>query len=162
MFLCVILLLLRFFWGAAILFGLWYVLYGFVGLAHFFSLAREVALSNIFLTITLYPTLLPFRKAFYFWTKSVNIVLKNSTDIEKASTDTAADAEKALLLAKKVNIDDLYTENNKAMFLSYLVSLYLDLGDKEQAHYYIQEARKMPHKKAIDETLNHIYDEITK
>lgn len=36
MFLCVILLLFQMFWGAAILYILWYALYGFVGLSFFF------------------------------------------------------------------------------------------------------------------------------
>jgi len=149
MFLCVILLFLRFFWVAAIIYILWYALYGFVGLSFFFSTARKIALSNLLLRVTLYPTLLPFRKSFYFWTKSVNVILKNP-----------ADTETAYSLAKKVNVDALCTDNNKAFFLSYLASLYNDLGDKENAYNCIKEAQGIPHKKAIKELINRVYDEI--
>lgn len=145
MLLCVILLFMRLFWGAAVLYIVWYALYGFVGLSFFFSTARKIALSNILLNVTFYPTLLPFRRSFYFWTKSVNTILKDSTDTEKAYH-----------LAKKVNIDELCTDNNKAFFLSYLASLYNDLGDKEKAHNCINEAQSIPHKKAIDEMINRV------
>lgn len=103
------------------------------------------------LKVTFYPTLLPFRKSFYFWTKSVNVLLKNPTDTGKAYS-----------LAKKVNVGGLCTDNNKAFFLSYLASLYNDLGDKEKAYNCIKEAQSMTHKKAIDEMINHVYDEIAK
>lgn len=151
MLLCVILLFLRFFWGAAVVYIFWYALYGFVGLAFFFSIARKIALSNLLLRLTFHSTLLPFRKSFYFWTKSVNIILIDSTATEKAYS-----------FAKKVNIDGLCTNNNKSMFLSYFASLCNDLGDKEQALNCIQEAQRIPHKKAIDEMINSINDEIAK
>ena len=149
--LCVILILLRVYWGAAIIWGICFVFYGFVGLAFFFSTAKKVTLSNLFLRITFYPTLLPFRKSFYFWTKSVNIILKDSTDVERAYS-----------LAEKVNVDNLYTDNNKAMFYAYLASLHSDLGNKSFAEKYIQVARNLPHKKMLDETINQINEEITK
>jgi len=64
--------------------------------------------------------------------------------------------------AAKVNIDRLGTSNNKAMFLSYLAALYNDLGDKEKALECIMEAKGLPHKEALNETINRIYDEIIK
>ena len=146
---CFILLYWRFFLAAAALYSFRHMLYGFVGMAFFFSTARKITLSNLLLKITFYPTLLPFRKSFYFWTKSVNVTLKNPKDIERA-----------FLLAKKVNVEGLCTDNNKAMFLSYLAALHNDLGNKKKAFDCIQEAKGMPHKKALDETLNRMYDEI--
>ena len=151
MLLCVVLLCLRIFWAAAIVYLFWYVFYGFVGLAFFFSVRRRLALSNLLLRITFSPTLLPFRKSFYFWTKSVNIILKTPTDTEKA-----------FCLAKKVDVDGLGTSNNKAFFLSYLAALHNDMGDKEKALDCIQEARELPHREAVREQINRIYDEITK
>lgn len=151
MLLCIVLLFLQLFWGAAVLYIVWYALYGFVGLSFFFSASRKITLSNILLSVTFYPTLLPFRKAFYFWTKSVNTILKDATNTEKAYS-----------LAKKVDIDKLYTDHNKAFFLSYLASLYTDLGDKEKARKCIDEAQRIPHKKVIDEMINRVKDEIAK
>ena len=147
--LCVILICLRYYWSAAIIYVIWYLLYGFVGLAFFFSTARKFFLSNLLLRIAFYPTLVPFRKSFYFWTKSVNKILRDSTDIERAYS-----------LAEKVNIDNLYTDNNKAMFYSYLASLHLDLGNRPLAIKYIDIAKDLPHKKMLDETINRVYEEI--
>ena len=149
--LCVVLLGLRIFLAAAIVYLFWYALYGFVGLAFFFSVRRKLAFSNLLLRITLAPTLLHFRKSFYFWTKSVNTILKSPTDTEKA-----------LNLAKKVNLDGLGTGNNKAFFLSYLAALYNDTDDKENALECIQQAKVIPHKEAFDEQINRVYEEITK
>ena len=149
--LCVILIFLRFYWVAAIVYVLWYILFGFVGLAFYFSSRRKIALSNLFIRITVHPTLLPFGKSFYFWTKSVNLILKDSTNIKKAYS-----------LAEKVNIDNLYIDNNKAMFCSYLASLYNDLGEKTLAEKYIQIAQNIPHNKMLDETINRLIEEIAK
>ena len=76
----------------------------------------------------------------------------------KSPSDTA----KAFNLAKKVNVDGLDTSNNKAFFLSYLAALYNDMGDKENALDCIQKAKGMPHREAVDEQINRVYDEIIK
>jgi hypothetical protein len=139
--------------AAAALLLAWYVMYGLVGLAFFFSQAKKTAISNFFLWITVCPTLLPFRKAFYFWTKSVNMIQKNPANIEKA------DFERAFALAQKVRLDCLRSDNNKALFLSYIASMYYDSGDKEKAYSCIQEARGLPCKKAaVEEAINRLVD----
>ena len=121
-----------------------YALFGFVGLAHLFSKKKKIKLSNFFLALSFSPTLLPFRKALYFWIKSDNLIRKNPTDIQKA------DFEKAFALAKKVNMDKFITCNERALFLSYLSVLYFDSGDKEKAYGCMQEAQSLPHNEAVD------------
>jgi len=134
-----------------------YALCGFVGLAFYFSASakKRIALSNFFLKISFRPTLLPVRKAYYLWTKSVNTALKNPTEIQKA------DFEKAFALAKKVNPENLRTLNDKAMFLAWLACMYDDAGDKEKATACIREAQGLPYKKAaVEEYINHLVDQI--
>ena len=139
--------------AAAALLLAWYAMCGFVGLAFWFSQIKKTALSNFFLAITIRPTLLPFRKAFYLWTKSVNLIQKNPTDIQKA------DFEKAFALAKKVNPDKLDTYNSKAMFLSWLAVLYYDSGERETAYHCIEEAQSLPYSKpAIGEALGRLVE----
>jgi hypothetical protein len=149
--LCVVLLYLRFFWVAAIVYLLWYTLYGFVGLAFFFSTRRKLTISNLLLRITFSPTLLPFRKSFYFWTESANIILKSPSDTAKAFD-----------LAKKVDVEGLGTDKNKAIFLSFLAALHNDMGDKDKALECIQQAKETAHQEALKEHISHVYDEITK
>jgi len=128
-----------------------YILYGFVGLAFWLTGAKKLALSNFFLALTFSPTLLPFRKAFYFWTKSMNLLCKNPKAIQKA------EFEKAFALAKKINIDKLGTDNNRAMVLSFLAPMYYDTGDKEKAYDCIRQAQALPNKKAkVEEGINRL------
>ena len=148
---CVALLCLRIFWAAAAVYLLWYTLYGFVGLAFFLSARKKPAFSNLLLRITIAQTLLPFRKSFYFWTKSTNAILKNP-----------ANTKEALYIANKVDIGGLGTSHNKAFFLSYLAALYFDMGDKGKALDCIREARGTPHKEALNEHMDRIYDKIVK
>ena len=132
-----------------------YALFGFVGLAFIFSASakKKIALSNFFLRISFFPTLLSLRKAYYLWTKSVNTALKNSTEIQKA------DFEKAFALAKKVKPENLRTLNDKAMFLCWLAVLYADSGDEEKAYSCIQQAQEVPYKKAaVEEHINQVID----
>ena len=132
----------------------WYALFGFVGLAHLFSRKKKIKLSNSFLALSFSPTLLPSRKAIYFWVKSDNLIRKSPTDIQKA------DFEKAFALAKKVNLDRFSTYNEKALFLSYLTVLYYDSGEKEKAYRCMQEARSLPHNEAVDTAINQIFDQL--
>ena len=145
------LLFVPFYWGAGFLFALYHLLYGFTGLAFFFSTARKTSISNLLLGITLAPTLLPFRKSFYYWTKSVNTILQDSSGVEKAYS-----------FAKKVNVDNLSTDNNRSMFYSYLASLHIEMGNKSEAVECIQIALELPHKKELDEPLNNIKESIYK
>jgi tetratricopeptide (TPR) repeat protein len=79
------------------------------------------------------------------------VAIENKTDIKKAYD-----------FAIKVNLKGLGTDNNKAVFLSYLATLYNDLGNKEKARDCIEEAKRTPHKEANKEMLNRVYDEVTK
>jgi len=132
-----------------------YALFGFVGLAFVFSASakKKIALSNFLLRISCFPTLLPLRKAYYLWTKSVNTALKNPAEIQKA------DFEKAFALAKKVKPENLRTLNDKAMFLCWLAVLYADSGDEEKAYGCIQQAQEVPYKKAaVEAQINQVID----
>lgn len=124
---------------------IWYVLFGFVGIAFILSTMRYIKLSNFFIMVTLPKLLLPFRKSFYFWVKSVNIILKDPKNVSLAYE-----------YAQKVNIDNLYTDNNKSMFYSYLASIYADLNQKELFLKYLDLAKKTPHKKMLDITIGQL------
>lgn len=148
---CLVFLIGRFFWIAAVFWVLWYLLYGFVGLAFSFTSRKKTGASNIFLRITVVPFLLPFRKAFYYWTKSANVTAKNPKDTQKAFE-----------LAQKVNVQALYTDNNKTMFYVYYAALSFDMGDGDTALVYIQKAKDLPHREALDEGIDRLFDIITK
>ncbi|GLC83283.1 hypothetical protein LBYZC6_53970 [Lacrimispora brassicae] len=121
-----------------------------VGLAFILSAMKKTKLSNFFLNISIPMTLLPFRKAFYYWTKAVNVILADSTCISEAYEIT-----------KKVNPDNLYTDNNKSFFFSFLAALLYDLGNKEMALNYLEMAQQLPHKKLFDEHLEKLKKQIT-
>ena len=91
----------------------------------------------------------PFRKAFYYWTKAINIGLCNPDDQEAL--------RKAFELASKVNPDNLYTDNNKAMFFSYFAALHLDLGSKDIAREYLDRSSALPHRAQLDTMLEKLY-----
>ena len=131
-----------------------YALFGFAGLAYLFSHKKKLKLSNFFLALSFSPTLLPSRKACYLWAKSMNLVYKNTPDIQKD------DFEKGFALAKKINMDKFLTCNDRALFLSYLTVLYYDSGDKEKAYSCAREARRLPHNEAVDQAINQIFDQL--
>ena len=56
--------------GNTVLF-IWYILFGFVTLGHTMLLKDKLGLSNLFLTVTLPYFLLPYRKAYYYLSKSM-------------------------------------------------------------------------------------------
>ena len=129
---------------------LWYALFGMVGLAFSLSVKRKTKLSDFFLKITIPITLLPFRKAFYYWTKSVNLIFTDTESVIKAYE-----------IAVKVDPDNLYTDNNKCMFFSFIASLLSDSGNKEKAIQYLERAKQLPHKEALDDTLKKLEEQIT-
>ena len=138
----------RVWWVSAVLYLVWYFLYGFVGLAYAVNTKRMLKLSNFFLAITAPYILLPFRKAFYYWTKAVNVTQKSPDNIEAT--------KKAFELSQKVNVDSLYTDKNKAVFLLFRAALYLDLNDKEAARKYLDKARLLTHNKQTNEILERL------
>ena len=140
----------RFRFVALLLYLLWYLMFGMVGLAYFCSTQRILKLSNFLLKISIPVTLLPFRKAFYYWTKAVNVILVDSTRVSEAY-DTA----------RKVNPDSLYTDNNKCMYFSFIAAVIYDIGEKEKALYYLTLAQQLPHKTALDENLKQLYEKIS-
>ena len=147
---CVVFLLYFRLWlFALLLYVLWYLLFGMVGLAFSYSVKRKLGLSNFFIKISIPIILVPFRKAFYYWTKAVNVILADS-----------AEAPKAYVIAKKVNPDSLYTDNNRCMFFSFFAALLNDMGDKEKALYYLGKAEQLPHNAALDDTLKKMRGEI--
>ncbi len=141
----ILLLKLNLYSVAAAICVLWYMLFGFVGVAFSLSIKKKAKLSNIFIVLTLPTLLLPFRKSFYYWVKSVNAVLLNSNNIEKAYG-----------YAQKVNIDGLYTDNNKSMFYAYLAGILLDLNQRGRSVEMINEAKRIPHKAFIDDMIINI------
>ena len=102
-------------------------------------------MSDFFIMLTMQKTLLPFRKSFYFWVKSFNVILRDPKNVSLAYE-----------YAQKVNIDNLYTDNNKSMFYSYLASIYADLNQKELFLKYLDMAKKTPHKKMVDITIENL------
>jgi hypothetical protein len=122
-----------------------------VGLAFSYSVKNKLKLSNFFLSISIPITLLPFRRAFYYWTKSVNVLFGDPGDLSKAYE-----------LAKKVKPDNLYTDNNKCFFFSFYAAILSDSGDKEQARHYLEMAQHLPHKKEFDHTIEQLKEEIEK
>lgn len=146
----ILLICIRLYLPAIIVFIVWYCLFGMVGLAFSCSTKGNVKLSNFFLNVTIPVTLLPFRKAFYYWTKSVNVVLLNS-----------AHASEAYETAKKVKVDNLYTDNNKSFFYCFFAALLNDLGDKESAIKYMEISEQLPHKQFVDVSLDKLKKEIS-
>lgn len=55
-------------------------------------------------------TLMPFRKSFYYWTKAVNVLLLNPAEVSEAYE-----------IAQKVNVEKLYTDNNRSFFIVFLL-----------------------------------------
>lgn len=117
--------------------SIWYLLFGFVGLAYKTRTMRKTKLSNLFLYVTMPVTLVPFRKAFYYWTKAINISLRDPDNTEIR--------QKVLDAAIKVNPNHLYADNNKAMFYSFLSAVFLDVKDVESARMYLDKAKALPH-----------------
>ena len=142
---CFLFAYLQMWWTSILLCLVWYFLFGFVGLAYKTSTMRILSLSNALLMITFPYSLVPFRKAFYYWTKAVNTVLCNPDNPEAT--------KRAFDLAKKVNPDNLYTDNNKAMFFGFFSALHMDMGNRETAREYLDKATALPHKTQMDEML---------
>lgn len=140
---------MKIWWLCIPLFIIWYFLFGFVGLAYTISTIRILPLSNIFLAITFPVFLLPFRKAFYYWTKSVNVSSAKPVSYEATT--------KALEYAAQVNPDNLYTHNNKAVFFSFLAALYFDAGNGAMAKEYLDKSSVLPHKRQLDVVLEKLY-----
>ena len=63
-------------------------------------------------------------------------------------------------IAKKVKVDDLYTDNNKRVFLSFFAALLSGLGDNEEALRYIEMSQELPHKESYNEFLKKLKKEI--
>ena len=137
---------LKLWWLFALIMVAWYFLFGFVGLAFTTSTMRKLNLSNVLLLITVPTALVPFRRAFYYWTKAVNTTLSSPNNIEAI--------DKALELANKVKPDSLYTDNNKAMFFSFLAALHFDSDNKEVGKTYLDKAISLPHKPQLDSELD--------
>ncbi|MBU5451342.1 hypothetical protein [Acetivibrio sp. MSJd-27] len=131
--------------GNTILF-IWYILFGFVTLGHTMLLKDKLGLSNLFLTATLPYFLLPYRKAYYYLSKSMLTLQK------------FGDTRKALEYAQKVKMKNFDTDNEKSFFYSYLCSLHMDSGDYKKAKENILAAKELPHNKKLDKS----YDKILK
>lgn len=129
-----------------ILLLLWYLLFGFVTLGHTMLLKDKLKISDFFLTITLPYLLLPYRKAYYYLSKSMLTLQKHGN------------TQKALEYAQRVKIKSFDTDNEKSFFYSYLCSLYMDNGNYEKAKENILEAKALPHNKKLDQS----YDKILK
>ena len=91
-------------------------------------------------------TLMPFRKSFYYWTKAVNVLLLNPAEVSEAYE-----------IAQKVNVEKLYTDNNRSFFI---VALLNDLGEREKALEYMEMAEQIPHKESVDLALKKIREEV--
>lgn len=124
----------------------WYCLFGFVTLGHTMLLKDKWKLSALFLTITVPHFLLPYRKAYYYLSKSM-LTLQKSGDVRKA-----------LEYAQKVKTKSFDTDNEKSFFYSFLCSLYMDQGDYKNAKENIMAAKELPHNKKLDKS----YDKILK
>ena len=123
----------------------WYFLFGFVGLAYLFSTSRKIKLSGLFILLTVPVFLIPFRKALYYWTRAVNTIFKDPSNVEET-----------LKFAKLVNIDNLYTDNNKCMFYSFLSSIYFDLNQRDLSKEYLDKAKRTPHKMVVNIAIEHL------
>lgn len=131
-----------------VLFAAWYFLYGFVGLAHLLSRSNKHA-TLFFLLMTCPYILVPFRKSFYYWIKSQNLLQRKPEKIQAAFT-----------LAQKVKVDSLYTDNNKAIFYSYLAALHFDLGHAEEAKTYLCLSDSLSHHSSLDAVLANLRNTI--
>lgn len=136
---------------AALLFIIWYFLFGFIGLANSCSRAKKIGLSNFFLAITCPYLLLPFRKCFYYWIKSQNLF-----------TTSPHNAAKAYVLAKKVNTHALYTPGNKAAFTLYTAALNASLGYTQEARDSLNQMYQYPYTVKQDTAAKHLLELIEK
>ena len=142
----ILLIFMRLYVPAIFVFVIWYCLYGMVGLAFTCSIRGNLKLSNFFLYISVPMTLMPFRKSFYYWTKAVNVLLLNPAEVSEAYE-----------IAQKVNVEKLYTDNNRSFFI---VALLNDLGEREKALEYMEMAEQIPHKESVDLALKKIREEV--
>jgi hypothetical protein len=125
---------------------LWYLLYGFVGLASTFNKKRMFKLSEFFLIITLPFLLVPFRKAFYYWIKAMNVIALKPIEVGSVL--------KALAYTEKVKPASLYTDNNKATFFSFVATLYCGMNNKALARDYLAKAKALPYKEQLSPTID--------
>ena len=141
----ILLICMNFYLFAIFVFIIWYCLFGMVGLAFTYSTKGNIRRSNLFLNISIPITLLPFRRAFYYWTKAANVLLSDSGRVLEAYD-----------IAKKVNVNNLYTDNDKSMFFSFWAVLLSGLGDKEGALKYVEIAQQLPHKECHNDYLENL------
>lgn len=95
-------------------------------------------------------TLMPFRKSFYYWTKAVNVLLLNPAEVSEAYE-----------IAQKVNVEKLYTDNNRSFFYCFFAALLNDLGERKKALEYMEMAEQIPHKEFVDVALEKLRGEIS-
>ena len=151
---CMLLIYYKLLLPAFLVYIIWYCLFGMVGLAFLCNTKGKIKLSEFFLKITIPATLLPLRRSFYYWTKSVNVIMLNPAHVSEAYE-----------IAQKVKVDNLYTDNNKSFFLCFLAALLNDLGQREKAYEYIKISQQLPHNSFVDVTLERLkkaMDEETK
>lgn len=146
----ILLIFMKLYVPAIFVFVIWYCLYGMVGLAFSCSIKGNLKLSNFFLYISVPMTLMPFRKSFYYWTKAVNVLLLNPAEVSEAYE-----------IAQKVNVEKLYTDNNRSFFYCFFAALLNDLGERKKALEYMEMAEQIPHKEFVDVALEKLRGEIS-
>lgn len=144
----ILFLIIGFYFVAIPILLFWYSIFGFVSIAHFFFVIKDIKKGKFFIRVTLPHFLLKPEKAYYYWLKASII-----------STEKKDFAE-ALVFAKKVEEEHLSTSNDMSMFNSYIACLYTQLGYHNEGLQHIEKAIKIDHKKLLDDNYHKIYEEI--
>ena len=108
---------------------IWYLGFGFVGLAFYSYQHKNYKASMFFLSITVPNILLPFRRSFYFWLKTWNAIFLGQLSNEAMWEGLS-----------KVDPNYLGTDDNKARYYMTLAALYLDMKKQIDARMYAQIA----------------------
>ena len=130
---------------------LWYLLYGFVGLAERMVQTGHRRLAQFYLALTFPYLLLPFRRAWYYM-----------LGILALPAEPVYPAETALAMAKKCRPEALGNDNNRSYYHGICAHVYAELGDLPEAKAQLARARELQHNPGFDKMYADIEERIAK
>ncbi len=130
---------------------LWYLLYGFVGLAERMVQTGHRRLAQFYLALTCPYLLLPFRRAWYYM-----------LGILALPAEPAYPAQTALAMAQKLRPEALGNDNNRSYYYGICAHVYTELGDLPQARSQLARARELKHNPGFDKMYGDIEARISK
>ena len=130
---------------------LWYLLYGFVGLAERMIQTGHRRLAQFYLKVTFPYLLLPFRRAWYYM---LSILALPAEPVYPADT--------ALALSRKLNPEALGNDNNRSYYYGIVAHIQTELGNVPEARTQLEKARALKHNAGFDKLYQDIEERILK